>query len=74
MKEELPKDSSKDELLPGDVIIAQELYDPNKFQNITLIWDSRNEKAVEKSIYLKRILPIKRKMKLEKVKKKLKEI
>jgi len=73
MKEELPKDSSKDELLPGDVIIAQELYDPNKFQNITLIWDSRNEKAVEKSIYLKRILPIKRKMKLEKVKKKLKE-
>lgn len=62
-----------EELLPGDVIIAEELYDPNKFQNITLVWDSRNLKAVDKEVYLKRILPIKRKMKLEKLKNKLKE-
>jgi hypothetical protein len=72
--EELPKGSSSDELLPGDILIAQELYDPHNSKGFTLIWDSRNLKAVEKELYLKRILPIKRKMKIKKIKNKLKEI
>ena len=62
-----------DELLPGDMYIAQELYDPHNYQKITLVWDSRNQKAVEKEVYLKRILPIKRKKKIEKLNNKLKE-
>lgn len=59
------------ELLEGDMIISEEMYNPRTFEKVTMVWDSKNQIAVELSVYLKRILPIKRKMKVQKLKDKL---
>ena len=60
------------ELLEGDMIIRDDIYDMSKTKNLTYVWDDKNKRCVELEEYLKRIQPIKRKMKLEKVKNKLK--
>ena len=60
------------ELLEGDMIIRDDIYDISKTKNLSYVWDAKNKKCVELEEYLKRIQPIKRKMKLEKVKNKLK--
>ena len=60
------------ELLEGDMIIRDDIYDMSKTKNLSYVWDAKNKRCVELEEYLKRIQPIKRKMKLEKVKNKLK--
>ena len=60
------------ELLEGDLIIRSDIYDANTSGKVTYIWDAKNKRCVELEEYLKRIQPIKRKMKLEKLKDKLK--
>jgi hypothetical protein len=60
------------ELLEGDMIIDGNIYYVNSILNVTYIWDSKNKKCVELEEYLKRIQPIKRKLKIERLKGKLK--
>ena len=60
------------ELLDGDMIINAEIYNTNyTVEKKTMVWDSKNKGAVELETYLKRILPIKRKIKVQKLKNKL---
>ena len=59
------------ELLEGDTIIRDDVYVTNSIEKLTYIWDAKNKRCVELEEYLKRIQPIKRKMKLEKLKNKL---
>lgn len=56
------------ELLEGDMIIRDDIYDSKTSTKVTYIWDAKNKRCVELEEYLKRIQPIKRKMKLEKLK------
>jgi len=60
------------ELLEGDTIIRDDIYVTNSNIKVTYIWDNKNKRCVELEEYLKRVQPIKRKLKLEKLKNKLK--
>ena len=60
------------ELLEGDLIIRDDIYNIHTGEKKTYIWDDKNKRCIELEEYLIRIQPIKRKMKLEKLKNKLK--
>lgn len=61
------------ELLEGDIIIMDDIYSPKTLNKTKFVWDAKNKKCVELEEYLKRIEPIKRRKKLEKLKNNLNE-